>query len=65
MDAHNFAYWLNGFVEMTGGDRPSEAQWASIRGHLALVFTPVGLPPMDQPGPAGTPSWAEHTYQFT
>lgn len=51
MDAPNFAYWLNGFAELNGDTPPTEAQWKSIREHLALVFekvTPaVGVPQGD------------------
>ncbi len=57
MDATNFAYWLNGFAELSGDTPPTEAQWASIREHLSLVFEKV-TPPLDkyvtrQP----TPDW--------
>lgn len=38
MTPENFAYWLQGFAELTP-DRPTEAQWQAIRDHLQLVFT--------------------------
>ena len=41
MDAQNFAYWLNGFAELSGDNPPTKAQWKSIKEHLALVFTKV------------------------
>jgi hypothetical protein len=48
MNAQEFAYWLNGFVELTGNDAPpTSAQWKSIKEHLNLVFkkvTPVLTP---------------------
>jgi len=49
MDAQQFAYWLQGFAELSGDAPPSKAQWKSIREHLGLVFKkvtpPVGIPP--------------------
>lgn len=44
MDAQNFAYWLQGFVELNGGQMPSEEQWRSICEHLGLVFNKVTKP---------------------
>lgn len=41
MDALQFAYWLNGFAELSGDEPPTPAQWRSITEHLALVFTKV------------------------
>lgn len=41
MDALNFAYWLQGFVELTRGQTPDPAQWKAIREHLDLVFKKV------------------------
>lgn len=37
MTPEQFAYWLQGFAELTP-DAPSAAQWQAIRDHLALVF---------------------------
>lgn len=49
MNAQEFTYWLNGFVELTGNDvPPTEAQWKSIREHLNLVFNKV-TPAVEQP----------------
>lgn len=48
MNAQEFAYWLQGFAELSGDTAPTKAQWKSIREHLGLVFEkvtpPVGLP---------------------
>lgn len=39
MTAQEFAYWLNGFVELGGNELPpTEPQWKMICEHLALVF---------------------------
>jgi hypothetical protein len=50
MNERDFAYWLNGFVEMNGGAMPTAAQWKAIQDHLALVFKkvtpPVGVQPL-------------------
>lgn len=40
MNAQEFCYWLQGYAELAG-ERPTEAQWATIREHLKLVFTKV------------------------
>jgi hypothetical protein len=45
MTTENFAYWLQGFVELTDGQsRPSEMQWILIKRHLDLVFNNVTSP---------------------
>lgn len=52
MTSEQFAYWLQGFAELTDGP-PSAEQWQSVRDHLAQVFhkvTPIrsapnGFPP--------------------
>jgi hypothetical protein len=53
MDALQFAYWLQGFAELSGDEPPTPAQWKSMREHLALVFQkvtpPVGAPPLKKP----------------
>lgn len=39
MTPEQFAYWLQGFVEITHQmERPSEQQWAVIKDHLKQVF---------------------------
>lgn len=42
-----FCYWLNGYVELTNGQRPDETQWLVIMDHLKSVFqkeTPQRFP---------------------
>ncbi len=51
MNAENFAYWLNGFVELNGGKEPTPAQWKAIQEHLALVFKKVTPPVQTITGP--------------
>lgn len=46
MTAEQFAYWMQGFAELTGDEPPTPAQWKSIREHLQTVFTKV-TPPVD------------------
>lgn len=41
MNERDFAYWLNGFAELTGDTPPTAEQWKSIREHLATVFVKV------------------------
>lgn len=41
MSPEQFAYWLQGFVELTDGKAPSEAQWKSIKEHLSTMFKKV------------------------
>ncbi len=49
MTLEQFAYWLQGFVELGKGAAPTPEQWKSIREHLDTVFKkvtpPVGEPP--------------------
>lgn len=44
MTPEQFAFWLNGFVELNGGTHPSPEQWQSIKEHLGEVFTKVTPP---------------------
>jgi hypothetical protein len=37
MTPEQFAYWLQGFVELNG-QQPTDAQWDSIKEHLQTVF---------------------------
>lgn len=54
MTPEQFCYWLQGRCELLPKQRPSEAEWAVIREHLALVFrkvtpstpTPYSTPPV-------------------
>ncbi|UIF90861.1 hypothetical protein [Cupriavidus sp. UYPR2.512] len=41
MTLEQFAYWLQGFAELTGDTPPTPEQWKSIREHLATVFNKV------------------------
>lgn len=41
MSPEQFAYWLQGFVELNGGKQPTAEQWASIKEHLTTVFKKV------------------------
>ena len=41
MTTHDFATWLHGFTELTGGQMPTEAQWKMIVEHLDLCFNKV------------------------
>jgi hypothetical protein len=46
--AEQFAYWLNGFVELESGKPPTDAQWQAVKEHLATVFRKV-TPPVSVP----------------
>lgn len=37
MTPEQFAYWLQGFVELQGSE-PTAEQWLQIKDHLQLVF---------------------------
>jgi hypothetical protein len=50
MTPEQFAYWLQGFVELGNSAAPTPEQWKSIREHLDTVFKKV-TPPV-QTGPA-------------
>jgi hypothetical protein len=53
MDALQFAYWLQGFSELSGDTPPTPEQWESIQEHLQTVFKKV-TPPVNTPA-AGWP----------
>ena len=38
MNAKDFAFWLQGFVEMNPNAMPTLTQWQTIKDHLKLVF---------------------------
>lgn len=72
MTPEQFAYWLQGFVELNG-DMPTAEQWASIKEHLATVFVKV-TPPVKSPTPLSDalkiltrhdPSYPSITDKFT
>lgn len=47
MTPEQFAYWMQGFVELTKGQEPTAEQWKSIREHLDTVFKKVTPPVVD------------------
>lgn len=50
MKSESFAYWLNGFAELTT-EPPTKEQWRVIKEHLSLVFNKVTSPiNTDTPG---------------
>lgn len=57
MNTEQFAYWLQGYSEITGGRMPTESEWHIIQDHLKLVFvkkTPsyeIGIQPAKMPDP--------------
>lgn len=48
MTPEQFAYWLQGFVELNGGKQPEPEQWQSIQDHLKTVFVKVTPEVKDQ-----------------
>lgn len=67
MTSNDFALWLHGFTELTGGTKPTDAQWKMIVEHLDLVFDKV-TKPLDEPktqsvnmeGPSPRDQWEKH-----
>ena len=53
MNNDQFAYWLQGFVEMNGGKEPTKEQWKMIKDHLQLCFKKM-TPPLMPYGVGGT-----------
>ncbi|CAM3214990.1 hypothetical protein [Pseudomonas fluorescens] len=52
MTSEQFAYWLQGFVELNPTlERPTPEQWKSIAEHLKTVFVKI-TPPVHVVGPA-------------
>lgn len=41
MTPEQFAYWLQGYTELTSGQQPTPGQWQSITEHLKTVFVKV------------------------
>ena len=41
MNHDQFTYWLQGFVEMNGGNMPNEWQWRMIKDHMQTCFVKV------------------------
>lgn len=52
MTSEQFAYWLQGFVELHGSE-PTAEQWKQIKDHLQLVFVKV-TPSVVVTGPVTT-----------
>ncbi len=49
MTPEQFAYWLQGFTELSPDmERPSAAQWQAIKDHLQTVFVKVTPPVLSQ-----------------
>lgn len=51
MNAEQFVYWLNGYLELSGAQEMSSAQLKCVREHIALVLRKV-TPPLEDPKPA-------------
>lgn len=47
MTPEQFAFWLQGFAEITDGAHPTPEQWRVIRERLQLVFRKPELVDMD------------------
>lgn len=60
MTPEHFAYWLQGFSELSGPTPPTMNQWKLIQEHLALVMTKKTPPlmPLAAPGALGQPPYA-------
>ena len=62
MTPEQFAYWLQGHIELNGAAMPTQSQWDSIVEHHRTIFTKVttelDLPPMPEI-PAGLLEWPE------
>lgn len=61
MTPEQFAYWLQGFAEMSAETPPTPEQWECIKAHLGSVFkktTPTyqGVKTLFPPGPFFPPS---------
>jgi hypothetical protein len=72
MTPEQFAYWLQGFTELSPDmPVPSPAQWQAIKDHLQTVFVKVtpafGGPLNPRPGTISTqgPAFADPARQFT
>jgi len=52
MTSEQFAYWLQGFVELNSSmEQPTAEQWKAIGQHLQTVFRKVTPPVQEQRGP--------------
>jgi hypothetical protein len=48
MTPEQFAYWLQGYTELTAGQQPTPEQWKSITEHLKTVFVKI-TPELSKP----------------
>jgi hypothetical protein len=55
MTPEQFAYWLQGYAELTPNTPPNTEQWKNIRERLATVFHKV-TPPLSVPSILGQPN---------
>ena len=59
MTPEQFCYWMQGFVELSGGNVPTPEQWTSIGEHLQQVFNkktpPIKITPAPEVNPAQVP----------
>lgn len=62
MTPEQFCYWMQGFVELSGGFPPTAEQWHSISEHLQTVFNKK-TPPVSAPtiNPARVPPQVDPT----
>lgn len=61
MTPEQFAYWLQGFTELSPDmEPPTAAQWTAIKEHLQTVFVKVTPPVLsEQPSPAIAPDYEQ------
>lgn len=64
MTPEQFAYWMQGFVELTNGEPPTDAQWAAMVEHLKTVFVKVTPPVLPVPSVVPTPGDGRLPGQF-
>ena len=71
MNHDQFTYWLQGFVEMNGGNMPNEWQWRMIKDHLKTCFVKVTptypnmhplVPQQGIKGGTGNPLFPQYVY---
>jgi hypothetical protein len=60
MTAEQFAYWLQGFMEVADPIELDSSQTAIIKDHLALVFNKQ-TPDRTVPGVPANPTWSQPT----
>jgi hypothetical protein len=60
MTAEQFAYWLQGFMELTSMNHLSTTQFQIVKDHLALVFNKQ-TPDRKVPNVSTNPTWSQPT----